>query len=104
MVQEVLNYKNILTRLDELIRSSPYKNKYIIQNTGMSAPTFYRKLKNRTFTVDEVLKIIRLLRPEEAVLIELKEGLRISDEDYKNGRVRKHEDVIEEIRKEFLNR
>ncbi|MDY7394053.1 hypothetical protein UMM65_02280 [Aureibaculum sp. 2210JD6-5] len=102
MIQEVLNYKNILTRLDELISNSPYKNNFIIETAGMSAPTFYRKLKNHSFTVDEVLKILRLLRPEEASLLELKESIQRGKDDYKNGNTHKHQDVIDEIKKELL--
>ena len=103
MIAEVLNYKNVLRSLPELINDSPYKMNYIIKQTGITSPTFYRKLKQLSFTVDEVLKIARLLRPEEASLIELRDSLKRGKEDFKAGRVHEHQDVIDEIKKELLS-
>ena len=103
MIQEIYAYKNILASIEDLINESPLKKSYIIEQAGLTSPTFYRKLKNLSFTPDEALCIIKLLRPKEAALIELKEGLKRSDEDYSNGRVHEHQDIIDEIRKEFLN-
>ncbi len=103
MIQKIYDYKSILASMEDLINESPLKKNYIIEQAGLTAPTFYRKLKNLSFTPDEVLCIIKLLRPKEAALMELKEGLKRSDDDYKNGRVHEHQDIIDEIRKEFLN-
>lgn len=98
MIQEVLAYKNVLRSIKELMDNSPYKKRYIIEKTGMSAATFYRKLKNLTFTADEVLKIAKLLRPEEAVLIALQE----SEKDRGSGRMISHEQVMGQLRKKYL--
>lgn len=98
MIQEVLAYKNVLQSIKELMDNSPYKKSYIIEKTGMSAATFYRKLKNLTFTADEVLKIAKLLRPEEAVLITLHE----SEKDRGSGRMISHEQAMEQLRKKYL--
>lgn len=103
MIQEIYAYKNILASIEDLINESSLKKSYIIEEAGLTPPTFYRKLKNLSFTPDEVLSIIKLIRPKEAALIELREGLKRSDADYKNGRVHEHQDIIDEIRKEFLN-
>lgn len=40
MIQEIINYKNVLNLLEELIEKSPYKKKYIINKVGISSPTF----------------------------------------------------------------
>ncbi len=61
MREKVIEYKKVLEKVNLLIKSSPYKKNYIIKKTGMSSPTFYRKLKNNSFTPDELLKIIKLI-------------------------------------------
>ncbi len=102
MIQEIVAYKNILDTVEETINKSPYKKGYIIEQVGIPAPTFYRKLKAQTFTVDEMLKLAKFLAPEEYYLQELKESLRRADDDYKNGRVKSHEDVMLAIKKDYL--
>ncbi len=99
MIQEVLTYKNILSDLGELIDKSPYKKGFIIKEVGISAPTFYRKLKSLTFTPDEALSIIRIISPEEAYLHDLKQSIKQGKEDHKNGLTYDRSEVIEEIKK-----
>ncbi len=101
MIQEILEYKNILGSLSALIDKSPYKKGYIIEQTGITAPTFYRKLKSLSFTPDEALNIIRIITPKEAFLHDLKESIKRGKEDYKKGRVHERNEVYEEI-KELL--
>jgi hypothetical protein len=86
-----------LESLENLINSSPFKKGYIIEKTGMSSPTFYRKLKNHSFTPDEVMEIAVLLNPKEALLEEMKEA----EKDYEQNRIMNHEDVMNSLRKEF---
>lgn len=97
MIQQVIEYKNILSKLGELIDKSPYKKGYIIEKVGISAPTFYRKLKALTFTPDETLNIIRLITPEDAYLYDLKQSIKRGKQDYKNGNVHDRNEVVEEI-------
>lgn len=98
MIKEIIKYKNILSDIGELIDNAPYKKSYIINEVGISTPTFYRKLKSNTFTPDEALKIIRLIDPKEAYAYDLEEGLRKSREDFKNGRTYSTKEVLDEIR------
>lgn len=99
MIQQVIEYKNILNSLGELMDNSPYKKSYIIEKIGISAPTFYRKLKSCSFTADETLNIIRLLTPEEASLYDLKVSLEKGRQDYKKGKTFSRSEVIEDIKK-----
>lgn len=103
MIIEILNYKNVLENIPELLNNSPYKMNYIVNKTGISSPTFYRKLKNLSFTVDEVLKIVKILKPEEAALVELRESINRGKEDFAAGRVETHESVMESIKKDYFN-
>ncbi len=102
MIQEIIKYNEILQNIPTLIEQSPYKKKYIIEKTGMKAPTFYRKLKNLNFSVKEVMNIAKVLKPEEYYLYELKQGLMRGKQDIKEGRIQNHEEVMAELKKQFL--
>lgn len=102
MINTLIEYKEAVRSVESLINSSPYKKSYIIERTGISSPTFYRKLKNFSFTVDEMMSIAKILKPEEFYLYELKKSIEKGKEDLKAGRIQSHEEVLEEIRKEFL--
>jgi hypothetical protein len=101
MIQEIITYKNIMMSIDDVMNNSPFKKNYIIEKVGIPGPTFYRKLKTQTFTADEMLSIAKILSPEEAYILELKEELTQANLDYKEGRVYKHEDVIRDFRTLF---
>lgn len=98
MIEQVIEYKNILTRLSDLIDNSPYKKGFIIEKVGITAPTFYRKLKTLSFTPDETLSIIRLLTPEDAYLYDLKQSIKRGKEDYKKGNIHSRSEVYAEIK------
>lgn len=99
MIKQVIEYKNILNKLGELIEKSPYKKSFIIKKTGISTPTFYRKLKSMSFTPDETLKIIRLVKPENDYLYEVKQSIKRGSEDYKTGHTYDRSEVLEEVKK-----
>jgi hypothetical protein len=101
MIQKVIEYKNLLSNLGELMENSPYKKKFIIREIGISAPTFYRKLKSLAFTPDETLSIIRIITPEDAYLHDLKESILKGKQDYEKGKTYTRNEVIEDI-KELL--
>ena len=103
MIQEVLEYKNILAELSEVINNSPFKKGYIIKETGITSPTFYRKLKDLTFTPDEVLKIIRIIRPKEAYEHELLSSIEMGRSDIEKGNVISSEDMRNEMRKRIAS-
>lgn len=102
MIAEIITYKTILNKLGELVQNSPFKMEHIIRETGIKPATFYRKMKAASFTPDEALEIAKIINPEEAYLFELKESIRSAKKDYKAGRLTKHHDVIEEIKREFF--
>ena len=98
MIQQILDYKNVLEEIEGMINASPYKKGYIIDKVGIPAPTFYRKLKTLSFTPDEVLSIAKLLNPREAILMEMKQ----SEIEIDNGNYIEHADLSNQLRKEFL--
>ena len=88
MIQTVENYRNYVDSLPTLISNSYYKAEYFINNLGMKHATYYRRLREKNFTIDEVQKITELLFPEEVLL----RGLRKSEEDIKQGNVMSYDD------------
>lgn len=98
MIQEIITYKKIVNEIDDLMNKSPYKKNYIIEQVGIPGPTFYRKLKTKSFTVDEILSIAKILSPEEYFLMELMADLDKSKLDIIEGRTYKHEDIILELK------
>ena len=65
LIQEILDFKRVGEELAERIAESPYKKEFIIQQTNNSPATFYRKLKNKSFSPDELLGLAKILVPEE---------------------------------------
>jgi hypothetical protein len=63
----------------------------------MATPTFYRKLKNLTFTADEMLAIAKIINPEQTALMELKESIERGKNDFEKGNIRLHVDVVSKI-------
>ncbi len=98
MIQEIITYKNIVNSIDDLMSKSPYKKNYIIEQIGIPGPTFYRKLKALTFTADEMLQIAKILNPEEFFMMELKAEIEEARQDYKDGKIYKHNDILLELK------
>ncbi len=88
MIQIVQSYSNYVESLPSLISKSYYKAEYFIDNLGLKRVTYYRKLRERNFTMQEVQKITELLFPEEV----LQNGLRKSEEDITQGNVMSYSD------------
>jgi hypothetical protein len=99
MIQEIITYKNIVNDIEDLIAKSPFKKNYIIEQTGIPSPTFYRKLKTQTFTPDEMLSIAKILSPEEKFKMELIRGIEQGKLDYKQGNFITHEEMLLELKK-----
>ncbi|MCG2420308.1 hypothetical protein K8089_14875 [Aequorivita sp. F47161] len=102
MIQLVSEYSNYLKQLPVLIKNSPYKAAYIIDKLQMPKPTYYRKLKDNSFTVAEVKKLTEILFSKEAYLKEIKETIARSREEIKNGKSTEHKILMDDIRNEFL--
>lgn len=73
----------------------------MIEQLGVSRTTFYYKVKKKNFTIDQMVILSTILFPEEAKAFQIKEALRASREDSKNGRTRDHQEVMEDVRKKL---
>jgi len=101
MLEIVYSYQNLLKNIDAYIDDSKYKKEYLIEQLGVSRATFYNKVKKKNFTIDEMVILSNILFPEEAKAFEIREALRASREDSKNGRTKNHKDVMEDVRKKL---
>lgn len=99
MLQLVSDYANYIKKLPELIRESPYKTAYIIEKLQLPKATYYRKLKEKSFSVEEVEKLTKILNPKEAYLNEMKETLATSREEIQIGKFTEYEKLMERITK-----
>ncbi len=99
MLDVVLNYKTLLENLHIYIEESKFKKEHIIKELGVSRATFYNKLKKRSFSIPEMVKLSTLLFPEDAKAFEIKQALERSRKDSAAGRVLKHESVMSDARK-----
>ncbi len=101
MLDIIYGYQNILENIDTYIDESKFKKEYLTEQLGVSRATFYNKVKKKNFTVDEMVILSSILFPEEAKAFEIREALRTSREDSKNGRVKNHRGVMEDVRKKL---
>lgn len=101
MLDIVYKYQSLLKNIDSYIRNSKFKKEYLVEQLGVSRATFYNKVKNENFTIDEMVILSSILFPEEAKALEIKDALRISREDSRNGRTREHQDVMEDVREKL---
>lgn len=102
MIQEVIEYKNIVDNIESLMDKSPYKKNYIIEKVGIPSPTFYRKLKTQSFTPDEVLLIAKILSPEENFRLQLKAEIENAKREYEEGNFMTHEEMLLELKRKNI--
>ncbi|EJL65003.1 hypothetical protein [Flavobacterium sp. CF136] len=94
MIEIVDNYENYVNGLPELISKSYYKAEFFMQKLGLKHATYYRKLRLKTFTPQEVKLITTLLYPEEVFAKELQK----SEEDIKAGKTIDYAEFKEKLR------
>lgn len=100
MISEIKNYIKISNSIDEILKNSPFKLKYIIEKSGISEPTFFRKMKEKKFLPEELLKIAEIIEPEESFLKSLEEA----ENDFKNEVYYSHDEVMKISKDRFLKK
>ena len=64
-------YRELLLQLPDMIKKSGLKDKFIYRKMEMPKPTFYRKMRESTWSVDEVEKILKIIvNPYEVAMIQ----------------------------------
>lgn len=100
MIAEIEKYIEIQNNIDEILKNSPFKMSYIIEKSGIKKPTFFKKLKEKRFTPEELLVISKTIEPrwKNETKEEILESLKRSEEDFRNGRVHDYKEVMQAAR------
>lgn len=64
MIAEIQKYIEIQNNIDQIIKNSPVKLSFIIEKSGIKKPTFFKKLKDKRFTPEELLIIAKYVDPK----------------------------------------
>ncbi|WP_294297295.1 hypothetical protein [uncultured Chryseobacterium sp.] len=106
MIAEIEKFIEIQNNIDEIIKNSPFKMSYIIEKSGIKKPTFFKKLKEKRFTPEELLVISKTIEVREwrnETKEEILESLKKTEEDFRNGKGIPGEIVLEDMRKRLEN-
>ncbi len=101
MVQEIINFVNVQNELENLLNNTHYKKRSIIELCGFNVPTFYRKLKDKSFTPNELLRLAKYLAPEEFYKYELDAEIIAAENDIKNNDVISKDVFLSDLKKQF---
>jgi hypothetical protein len=102
MIKIVKKFENYTYNIKDYIDNSNYKTKFFIELLDLSNATFYRKIKEHSFTISEIVKLTEVLFPKEFYDYQLTESIRKGREDYKNGKVTDASQLIEALKEKFL--
>lgn len=106
MIAEIEKFIEIQNNIDEILKNSPFKMSYIIEKSGIKKPTFFKKLKEKRFTPQELLVISKTIEQREwrnETKEEILESLRNSEEEIKAGKTISH-DVWQSARDERMKK
>ena len=101
MIAEIEKYIEIQNNIDQILKDSPFKMSYIIEKSGIKKPTFFKKLKEKRFTPEELLIISKTVETKvwrNETKEEILESFKRSEDDFKNGRTHTYEEVKERSR------
>lgn len=97
MIKIVSKYAKYMEELPQLLKDSPYKTSFIIEELQIPSATYYRKLKDKSFTVEEVEKLTKILFPNEAFLAKMGEPLSNFRKKIKQRKVTELEKILKGI-------
>ncbi|TXI15072.1 MAG: hypothetical protein E6Q66_03665 [Pedobacter sp.] len=104
IVQSILEVQDLLIDLDRRISKSDYKTERVIKELGIAPATYYRKLRDKKFDINELAKIIQLLYPSEYEKLYIKKRLTISLEQAENGMVSTTEEVMKRYQEKYMKK
>lgn len=99
MIHEIKKVDFIIENLLDIISKSPFKLEYVIEKSQLSKPTFYRKIKNKSFTTKELMNIAKVIEPHYETTEEIVESLYNAKAEIEKGNFTSHEEVMKSLRK-----
>ncbi len=103
MTHSIFEAKEILNNIDVHISNSNLRVDFLIKELGISTVTYYKKLKNKNFNVNELVKIFSHINPKEYDQWYLKNLLQKGFEDIEKGNLHTHDEVMADFDKRYLN-
>ena len=97
MILELLEAKKIMLNFDKRIINSAFKTEYIADKANIPLPTFYRKIRENKFTVDEMLTILEIIEPEQYQYEMLVKNIEVAANQINNGQYIEEEDFIFDV-------
>jgi predicted transcriptional regulator len=104
MIAEIKKTKEFLTHFDKEILNSPYKLDYISKKANIPLQTMYRKIKQNKFTLEEVLAILEVIKPEQFQFEMVQEKIKLAEIQIANGQYTTEEDMIFDVETLLSNR
>jgi len=104
MIKELIETKRIIEQFDKMVSDSPYKTEYISSRTNIPLPTFYRKLRDNKFTIDEIIAILEVIQPEQYQYEMLSENIKKAEDQIRNGDFIEEKDFIFDVETIIANR
>jgi predicted transcriptional regulator len=104
MIAELMEARKIVSNFDKMILESPYKTEYISVKSNIPLPSFYRKLRDNKFSLDEIITIIEIIQPQQFEYEMLSKKIAIAEEQFKNGQFIEHKDFVFSAKKILENR
>ncbi|WP_297984217.1 hypothetical protein [uncultured Chryseobacterium sp.] len=103
MVAEIVKYIDIQNSIDIYLKNSPFKLNYIIEKLEYKENTFFKKMKERRFSAEELLKIAEIIKPDEYREYEISKMIEEGLNDMKEGRVKNFKKVMDEKRSKYAD-
>lgn len=103
MIQIVKEFTQFADNINYYLENSNYKTKYFIESLEISKPTFYRKVREKSFSVKELNKIAELIYPQEYYEWKIKQNAIKSREEVKNGNFDTAKNNLTELRNKYQN-
>jgi len=98
MIEIVKKFEDYAFSIKHYMDNSDYKTKFFIKKLELSEPTFYRKLKNKTFTIPEIVTLSQFLFPEEYFKYKLQREIQKSRQEVKEGKISNAKQFLKETR------
>lgn len=103
MIQIVEEYTKYIHKIPQLISATDYKASYFIKLLDLKPPTYYRKLRENTFTIEEINILTKALYPKENYKNELLKSIEKGRNDIKNGNVLTSEEIKKQMRAKIMS-
>jgi predicted transcriptional regulator len=104
MIIELIETKKIVSNFDKMILDSAYKMEYISSKTNIPLQTLYRKIRSNKFSIDEILSILEIIKPEEYQYEMLMQNIKIAENQIKNGDFIEEKDFVFDVETIIANR